>query len=383
MSERSLAAVVATPAGRKWLADHGVHTDVEQFAAALRPAADGGAATLAGLPPDSPLVYVGQQIAADFGHATAAKFGAVHDLRTADVASVVAWHDMDRAGSDRYGLRVVIAMGGRPTGVWLAHRKLGDREPRFIPADYARLEELLRKARSATSGMPRATRAQVLARLDGFAEDLARQPPETVAQAGRTVATRLLREHLDVEVPGVYVSQLATAGLLRELLLQVLDALDDVARVYNEAVADLTREGLDPQVHALDERWLPLWYSCPDSGRRLRLVRERAGADLFGTAVCPCGAEHRFHLGNGSPCLDELEAAGRWSPDVLLPVLCDHLFSGYVAGRSSAIYGIVMRRVLRSALERTPTPAFLPAALAAPPTAPPEPDSLLHYYLTA
>ena len=51
---------------------------------------------------------------------------------------------------------------------------------------------------------------------------------------------------------------------------------------------------------------------------------------------------------------------------MLLPTLLNDLASGVVAGKSSAIYGIVLNRVLREALDKEPVPMLVPEGLTSP-----------------
>lgn len=378
----TLAALLAGTAGREWLAAHGVHTDLERFHAGLALPAAPGVAALAGIGDARPVIYVGQQVAADFAHATASKFASARDIAAAGrVDCVITWHDMDRVGSDRFGMRVVFELGAR-VGVWLAPRKLENCEPRFIAVEPQRLDELFVRARNAVEALSPQYRQAARRRIDVWASSLVAEAPDTIADAARTLGTSLLREQLGVDLPWLYVSALMQATPVHEVLLELLCEHEGVIGAYNAAIDQLRRDDLDPGLRRLDDRWLPLWWSCPASGRRLRLVRVTDGADTYGVVdACPCGQAHRFHLGSRQPSIDELQAAGRWSPDVLLPVLLDELFSGYVAGQSSAIYGLPMRAVLVDALAREPIPAFLPDGAAAGP--PSGPDSLLHAYLTA
>jgi hypothetical protein len=48
---------------------------------------------------------------------------------------------------------------------------------------------------------------------------------------------------------------------------------------------------------------------------------------------------------------------------VLLPVFLNDLASGVVGGRSSAVYGMVLNRVLREALGEDPIPMLVPESL--------------------
>jgi hypothetical protein len=93
-------------------------------------------------------------------------------------------------------------------------------------------------------------------------------------------------------------------------------------------------------------------------------VRERRGRDLFAVATCRCGQNYAFHLGSGRAMLAELAATGRWSIDVSMPVHHNDLASGWIVGRSTALYGLVFNEVLSRVLGRTPIPMLAPAELA-------------------
>ena len=382
MSLRSLADLGSTAAGRELLAEHGVLSQPDRFRAVLRPPVRPGLAERFGLSHDHPLVYVGQQVATDYAHATAAKFVTARELDEGGVRCVMIWHDMDRAGSGRYGLRIVINLAGSPVGFGLASRKFEDRESRFVRLERERLPEAFSSARDAVGVLPRATQARAREKLDAMELLLADESITTLAEATQVLATWLLREQLGVDLGAIRISDLVAAGLLQPAIVEVLERRDEVVDAFNSAVAGFERHGIDPHVHPLDDQWLPLWYSCLVTGRRLRLRSERSGAVVLAVAPdCPCGERHRFDLGSGAS-LDELEATGRWSPDVLLPVFHNELTSGYVAGRSTALYGAVMREVIR-ALGREPTPALVPAALTEAGAGGLRFETLLNEYLAA
>ena len=353
----TVAAFLSTAGGHEWLAARGVHTDPERVCAALAMPLARDAVALLGLGGERPVIYVGQQVAGDFSHLTAVKFAAARDLAAAGrVDSVIAWHDMDRVGSDRFGMRIVFEFGVQ-FGVWLAPRKLENHEPRFIAVEPARLDEAFTRARAAVDALAPSARESTRARIDALAARLETESLETIADATRALGGGLLSEHMGVDLPWTYVSALMRTARVHEVLVDVLSERANVVGVYNAALDQLRSEGVDPHLRPLDDRWLPLWWSCPASGRRLRLLRVTSGEDTYGVMDdCPCGHVHRFHLGGRQASIDELDAAGRWSPDVLLPVLLDPLFSGYVAGQSSALYGLPMRAVLRDVLSIEPTP---------------------------
>jgi hypothetical protein len=76
----------------------------------------------------------------------------------------------------------------------------------------------------------------------------------------------------------------------------------------------------------------------------------------------------------------EIAETDRWSPDVCFPIFFNDLVSGFVAGKSSAIYLIVLNDVLRQVLDKTPVPILVPKSLGANGSEPPQIDSLIYRY---
>ncbi|MGW2370732.1 hypothetical protein ACWCZ5_35385, partial [Streptomyces sp. NPDC001667] len=110
-------------------------------------------------------------------------------------------------------------------------------------------------------------------------------------------------------------------------------------------------------------------------GVRLRLRRVRDGRSTLATAECACGSRYTYPL---DP-LDELFATGRWSPDVCLLIFLNDLCSGWIAGKSTAIYTLIFHDVLKKVLGRRPIPVLVPAALAQPQA---KESRLVHRYVT-
>lgn len=360
------------PAERAFLGQRGVFVERAEFLERLeRPRSDGLAALL-GLGSESRLVYVAQQVCADYPSSVTAKFIAARDLAAGeDAAPVILWHDMDRAGSDKLAMRFVLPVGAERVGIPLAPRALKDREPRFIPVDRPRLQEAVTELDAWVSrAVPKDRVPDARARVERLADALLDGTVETLAEASRAVATCLLRERLAFEAPSAFVSELAGQGLMTEAMNALLAQLDEVVAVFNATVEDLLAAGVDPHIQALRDDYLPLRYSCPRDGIRIRLTRVRDGAQQLAVGRCRCGAEHRFELGGDSPTLGALETDGNWSPDVSLPMLLNGLVSGVVAGRSSARYGLVLNAVLERALGRRAVPMLLPRELADPGPAP-------------
>jgi hypothetical protein len=72
---------------------------------------------------------------------------------------------------------------------------------------------------------------------------------------------------------------------------------------------------------------------------------------------------------------------GRWSPDVCFPIFFNDRVSGFVAGKSSGVYLMVLNAVMRLALDKTPVPILIPPDLGATSASPDEPDSLIYTYM--
>ena len=293
----------------------------------------------------------------------AAKFAAADTLRGAEATPVVLWHDLDRAGSERRGMRVVLPSGKKTRGVWLAPRALADRETRFIDIEPAALARLFEELRAWVDNNLPADRAAAGARVEALAGAVLARAPVTLGDVNAALSDHLLRAQLGLELPSTTLSAMAARGMLTASVEAYLNALDDVVCVFNETIARLTETGVDPHLRPIGDDYLPLFGSCRRCGARLRLAHERAGVDHYAVATCRCGERHRHHLGTGTPALGELAETGRWSPDVSLPIHHNHLASGWVVGRSTALYGMVLNEVMQRALGVDPIPGFIPAQL--------------------
>jgi len=364
---RTLADLLASDDGLALLEERGVVTDAAAFAERLRPPVRTDLADLLDIDPRGHLVYTGQQVCADMAAPTAAKFVAARELAAlGDITAAILWHDMDSTRSDRYAARFVLPGPTRSHGAWLVPRRRvesADVEPRFLATERAVIEAAFAQladwacSRHDAPETPRAKVAQLAAAAT--ADDGA-----PLAQVTRAIATVLLSEEVGLEGPSVAASEMVGAGLLVDAVEEYLSNIDDVVRAFNEAVAELLDGGIDPQVRPLPPDYLPLRYSCPDDDTRLRLGSERRGNDVLAVATCRCGRDFAFNLGGDGATLDDLRVTGRWSIDVSMPVHHNELASGWIAGRSTALYGLVLNEVLRRVLAREPVPVFVPAGLA-------------------
>lgn len=381
----SLSDLLRSVEGRSFLEARGVFADPGAFLESIRQPVDDRLNRLLGLPPGAVLVYVGQQACCDSSNSVTRKFLAARDLaRQGRHAAGVLWHDMDRTGSDELAMRILLPLGAKETSIRLVPRSLREREPRFIEVDRGDLEEVLRRVGAwIGQGLPKERRPVARERLLRLSERLLEARVTTLAQANRALASWLLREHLSFDPPSAFISELAGRRLLTEAINDCLASIDDFIVAVNEAIDELIAEDVDPKVRPLRPDYLPLRYSCPRDGSRFPLAREQRGADRFAVGTCGCGATYRFHLGGASPSLGELDSTDRWSPDISLPIYLNDLAGGFVAGRSSGLYGLVLNAALSRVLGRRPIPALVPPE---PPTGEGDqhaPGSLLYEYLAA
>jgi hypothetical protein len=202
----------------------------------------------------------------------------------------------------------------------------------------------------------------------------------TLSQFNLRLSEFLLAQVLDFTPRSLLLSELLDAPAIWEQVDAVLNDLAGLVRVFNEARQDLADRDIDPQVGPLDEYYLPLFYSCEADATRLRLYHQVERGDHFAATDCKCGRSYRFYLGNGRLSVAEVAQSRRWSLDVCFPILLNDFVSGYVAGKSSTLYLIVLNQVLRQVLAKQPVPILVPESLghAAPP--PHGADSLLYRY---
>lgn len=377
---RSLAELLASAEGRSFLEARGVVLDRATFVDRLSPPARAGLAELLGLASGVVPVYVAHQTHVDFRRSVVSKLRAARDLDGGRLTAVMLWLDMDRIGSDKASTTITWPAADGNGAVRLVPHRLRNLESRFVPVEREQLEGVVAQLGAWIDGDARRTDG-AHGRLGRLAAALLAEEPTTLARCTRSLASLLLHEQLAFDPPSAFVSTLADHGLLTDTLDDALNGIDDVVRVFNGAVDDLTGADVDPQVHPLADDYLPLNYACDRCGARRRLRHERGGDDHFAALDCSCGAVRRFHLGASELSLDELEGTGRWSTDVTLPVYLNDLAGGVVVGRSSALYGLVLNEVLEQALGRSPIPMLVPDDLADVLADEPTVDSVLYDYL--
>jgi hypothetical protein len=161
-----------------------------------------------------------------------------------------------------------------------------------------------------------------------------------------------------------------------------LNHVGEIVRVFNEARQALIQNGVDPQVRSLDEDYLPIFFSCEADDRRIRLRHAIDGNEHFAVGLCRCGQEYQFHLGKETISIAEIAQTDRWSPDVCFPIFFNDLVSGFVAGKSSAIYLMILDEVLWKVLGKKPVPILVPESLRINDSEATQVDSLIYRYIS-
>jgi hypothetical protein len=349
------------------LREEGVFLERRPFLEALSPPGGGALARLSdpsGGGDDRPLVYIGQQLSVDYGTSVLAKLTTLANLQAGhDVRGCALWVDTDRAGSDKRMTVISWPRRDGRTGVSMAPPGSKDREPRFIPIEKRGLLKALDRLRTylGEAGVG----PLGLDRYAQLREVLRRDRVETLADLSAEISELLLAWY-GIRLAPVRLSSLLEEKDLAEQFVACLNALPRVIEVFNRTLFDLRERGIDPLLHPLADDYLPLRISCASDGTRLPLRRHDEAGGAYAVATCGCGATYRFWLGRGELSFDQIAQTHRWSPDVLLPTLLNDLASGVVAGKSSAIYGIVLNRVLREALDKEPVPMLVPEGLTSP-----------------
>ena len=356
----ALAQLAGSAEGMTLLREEGVFLDRSSFVEALRPPKTESLAQLV----DSrgaPIVYMGQQLCVDYEPSVLAKLFALRELQADhDILGAALWVDTDRAGSEKRMTSIAWPRPAGPEGVSLAPPGSKKREPRFIRMEQQSLLQAWDRLRTYLGEAGAGTRS--LERYARLREITVSPPARTLADLSARLTQFVLAES-GIRPAHVRLSRLLEEEGVAERIQTSVDVLPRVIEVFNRAVEDLRDAGVDPLLHPLADDYLPLRVACEADQTRLPLRRRDGVGGTYAVARCRCGASYRFRLGGDRLSIAEITRTGRWSPDVLLPVFLNDLASGVVGGRSSAVYGMVLNRVLREALGEDPIPMLVPESL--------------------
>ena len=376
---QTLLDLLGRAEGLSFLESQGVLVSQSKFKARLKAPVKCDLAGELGVA-DKKLVCSGQQLYVDYRHSVLSKIQILQDLQQdSELFPFFLWVDTDRTGSDNLITKFAWPNLGKKGPITIMPPRTREVEIRFTSLDRAqlvsaidRLETYLRQ-----SGDRRKDAKPKYQQLRTIFTD---EPHENLGEFNLRLTSFLL-----AHVFGFVPQSIILSGLLKQesTLGEVnllINNLTDMVRVFNETVQALTRRDIDPQVTPLGENYLPLFYSCDVDGRRIRLSHHREGQDHFAVCRCKCGRDYKFHLGQRMLSIAELAQTNRWSPDVCFPIFFNDLVSGFVAGKSSAIYLMVLNQVLRKVLAKTSVPVLVPESLTGQERSPHH-DSLIYRYL--
>ncbi len=387
---KSLSDLARTVEGRGFLRKRGVYFDPNEFLERLEAPECPELADLLGTDRRANLVYTGQQIYADYPWSVISKLLTLNRLGEGPgIATCVLWSDIDRCGADEASTGFLWPPAKKVSARFVTKRAPGnDAETRFCLLDRQRRREVAYRLEAwiASSTQPAVDRRRLLRARERFRpvrDMLLDESLTTLRDLNGVLSGYFLEVQLGLKPRGRYVSEVLEFGAVKQAVGVVVNGLDAFVAAYNEGLVELLQQGVDPQLRPRGRAELPLFYSTePPDGRRLRLYHEMDGTGMqFAVARTDSGDVHRFMLGGDRLTVDTFASTGRWSPDVSLVLFLDGLVSGVVAGRSSALYGIVLNRVRETLFGRTGVPVLVPDPMLCPTDYGFEQDSLFYSYL--
>jgi hypothetical protein len=376
---QTVVDLLSTAEGRDFLAAEGVFATLQIFKAQLKMPVKPGLAAELGVA-NNKLVCSGQQLYTDYRHSVLSKILALQDLeQDQELQPFFLWVDTDRTGSDSLITKFAWPQFGKKGPITIMPPGTGEVELRFASPDPAQLASAMDRVETflRQSGEQRKDAKQKYQHLRLI---FTAEAYPNLGQFNLRLTNFLLAHVFNFVPRSAILSRLLETDLVLSEVNLFLNHLADGIRVFNEAIQFLTYRGINPQVTPLADSYLPLFYSCEADGRRLRLYHRLQSQDHFAVSVCKCGREYKFHLGHRRLSVAELAQTQRWSPDVCFPMFFNDLVSGFVAGKSSAIYLIVMNQVLRKVLDKTPVPILVPESLKAKENGHDQFDSLIYRY---
>jgi hypothetical protein len=379
---QTLMDVLNSADGVSFLESKGVFVDLQDFKDQLKTPAKPNLADDVGAA-NAKLVCSGQQIYVDYRHSVLSKIVALQTMeQDEDLFPFFLWVDTDRSGSDNLITKFAWPNSSKKGPISILPPGTRDIESRFVTLDTGQLLRAIDKLEThlRQSGQRRKGAKQKYQELRAIFAD---ENPGTLSEFNLRLTDFLLAHVFEYIPHSVVLSDLLEIPVLLDEVNSFINGIDGVVQVFNEAVQALAQKGIDPQVNPLPENYLPLFFSCEVDDKRLRLYHHIDGNDHFAVSACKCGQEYRFHLGHGALSIAEITQSDRWSPDVCFPIFFNDLVSGFVAGKSSAIYLMVMNEVLRKVLDKTPVPILVPQSLRNAESDLIQVDSLIYRYFAA
>jgi hypothetical protein len=377
---QSLADLMNSPQGQQWLASKGVFTSSQQFKESLKAPARSDLAVTLGVN-SKKLICSGQQIYIDYHQSVLSKILTLREFKDdPDLFPFFLWVDTDRSGSDNLITKFAWPVDSKKGPIRITPSGMKDIESRFVQLDPVQLRGAIDKL-STHLRQSNVVRKSAKAKYQELRKFFDRESAGLLSDFNYQVTYFLLNKHLGCSPDAVILSEAINRGLITEEVNLLINHLDEVIKVFNVSVRSMQELGIDPQVEIRDQDYLPLFYSCNIDNQRLRLRHVVESGGHFATGTCRCGENYRFDLGQNTLSITELAETQRWSPDVLMPAFFNDYVSGFVAGKSSALYLLIINDVLQQVLGKAPVPILVPESLGKSKPAPDQVDSLLYDYL--
>lgn len=376
----TLADLMNSAQGQEWLAAKGVFTSPQQFRECLKAPARSDLAVNLGVN-GKKLICSGQQLYIDYHQSVLSKILTLRELRDdPDLFPFFLWVDTDRSGSDNLITKFAWPVDSKKGPIRITPPGVKDIESRFVQLDPVQLRGAIDKLGTHLR-QSNVIRKSAKAKYQELRKFFDRESAGTLSDFNCQVTYFLLNKHLGYSPNAVILSDAINQGLITEEVSLFINHLDEVIKVFNASVQAMQEVGIDPQVEIREQDYLPLFYSCNVDNLRLRLKHVVENGDHFATCTCKCGESYRFHLGQHDLSITEIAETGRWSPDVLMPAFFNDYVSGFVAGKSSALYLLIINDVIRQVIGKTTIPILVPESLGKSNFVPDQADSLLYDYL--
>ncbi|MGE5378209.1 MAG: hypothetical protein ACM3XO_24365 [Bacteroidota bacterium] len=379
---QTLADLMSSPQGRQWLASKGVYTSQQQFREGLKAPEQSGLAVMLGVN-GKKLICSGQQLYIDYHQSVLSKILTLREFKDdPDLFPFFLWVDTDRSGSDNLITKFAWPVDSKKGPIRITPAGIKDIESRFVQLDPMQLRGAIDKLGTHLR-QSNVIRKSAKAKYQELRKFFDCESAGILSDFNYQVTYFLLNKQLGYGPSAVILSDAINQGLITGEVDLVINHLDEVIKVFNASVQSMLELGVDPQVEIRDQDYLPLFYSCNVDHQRLRLKHVVEGGDHFATCLCKCGESYRFYLGTNVLSISEISETRRWSPDVLMPAFFNDYVSGYVAGKSSALYLLIINDAIRQILDKTPVPILVPESLGRANSEPDQVDSLLYDYLNA
>jgi len=379
----TLKDLIKVPEGQQFLESNGVLVSQEAFKAKLKPPANSALASALGVDDNKKLICSGQQLYIDYRQSVLNKIFTLCDLdKDTDLSVFFLWVDTDRSGSDSLMTKFAWPTNSKKGAIGIAPSKTKDIELRFVELDPMQLRRAIDKLGThlRQSGV---TRNGAKLRYKEMRAWFVDEELGTLSHFNHQITNLILNDQFGFSQYSVIASEIIKNESVTHEINLLLNNLNDVIKVCNETINLLVKKGINPQLRPRREDYLPLFYSCDKDDQRFRLHHIIEGDAHFAIGACGSRHVHKFYLGSDTLSIDSLAETDRWSPDVFLPGLLNDMVSGFVAGRSSALYLIVLNAVLRQVLGKAPVPVLVPESLAEENNPPDQIDSLLYSYFNA